>query len=150
LLLEASKALKLDNDTLTARIAKKMIDHTLAKGFDKDFMGIFDGGYYVNPDSIIIIMNTKAWWAQAEAMNALFLFSRLYPENPQYKLAALKMWYYIKNYLIDYERGDWYREGLDISPRSKNEMKASAWKCNYHSSRSLMNCLELLNSKTIK
>ena len=147
LLLEASNALGLKHDTLTQKVAKRLVDHTIAKGFDKDFMGLFDGGYYINPDSIIIIMKSKTWWAQAEALNALVLFSRMYPENKQYKIGYEKMWYYINNYLVDYENGDWYREGLDNSPQSRNDLKASAWKCNYHNSRSLINCQNLLNSK---
>jgi mannobiose 2-epimerase len=150
LIMEASKALGLEKDSITLKVAKKMVDHSLAKGFDKDYMGIFDGGYYITPDSIIIVMNAKAWWSQAEALNALLMFSKLYPENVQYKIAAFKMWQYIKNYLIDYDNGDWYREGLDNSPQSKKDLKASAWKCNYHTSRSLMNCLELLNCKKIE
>ena len=95
-------------------------------------------------------MNTKEWWAQAEALNALLLFSKMYPENKQYKYAAFRMWYYIKNYLIDYKNGDWYKSGLDNSPRSINDMKADAWKCNYHTSRSLINCLELLENENVK
>ena len=150
LLIEASKALGLKDDTITERVSKKMVDHTLAKGFDKDFTGVFDGGYYISQDSMVIIMNTKEWWAQAEALNALLLFSKMYPENKQYKYAAFRMWYYIKNYLIDYKNGDWYKSGLDNSPRSINDMKADAWKCNYHTSRSLINCLELLENENVK
>ena len=144
LLLEASKALGLKNDTATQRIAKKMIAHSMAKGFDKDFMGIFDGGYYISDDSMEIVNKEKVWWEQAEALNALFLYSRLYPKNQEYKYAAYKMWYYIKNNVIDYEYGDWYWAGLDNSPKMKYYLKASDWKCNYHTSRALINCLELL------
>ena len=144
LLLEAARALGLNNDIVTEKVAKKLIDHSMAKGFDKDFTGIFDGGYYDSKDSMIIVNKEKVWWEQAEAMNALFLYSRLYPENVKYKYAAYRMWYYIKNYLIDYENGDWYWAGLDTSPEMKTYRKASAWKGNYHTGRALINILELL------
>ncbi len=144
LLLEASKALNLQNDTVTSKVAKKIIAHSMSKGFDIGYTGIFDGGNYNKNDSMIITSKTKVWWEQAEALNALFLYSRLYPDNKEYKYAAYRMWYYIKNYLIDYENGDWYYAGLDSSPYMKYNWKASEWKANYHICRSLINCLELL------
>lgn len=54
-------------------------------------------------------------------------------------------WDYIKIYLIDHEHGDWYAGGIDKEPGQKLAMKAQIWKCNYHNSRSLMNCLKRLD-----
>ena len=46
LMLEASDALEIKNDTTTLMIAKKMVDHALRCGWDKERGGLFDGGYY--------------------------------------------------------------------------------------------------------
>ena len=150
LLLETSKSLGLAHDTLTLKIAKRMVDHTLAQGFDKHYQGIFDGGYYFKGStSTTIVLKDKNWWSQAEGLNALLLFSKLYPNNPLYKQAFFQLWDYVKKNLIDYEHGDWYSSGLDSNPDVKLQPKASAWKCNYHTGRALMNCIDMLDGKDI-
>ncbi len=150
LLLETSKILGIPNDTLTLNVAKRLVDHTLAHGFDKQFSGIFDGGYYFKgSDSITIVLHDKNWWSQAEGLNTLLLFSKLYPKENIYKQAFYQLWDYVKKNLIDYEHGDWYISGLDSSPEAKNQPKASAWKCNYHTGRALMNCIDMLDGKDI-
>lgn len=82
LLLEASYALGKFELEKTMSIAKMMVDHTMANGFDPAYGGIYEQGYYFKEsDSITIIDNRKNWWAQAEGLNALWLFSELYPEE---------------------------------------------------------------------
>lgn len=110
LMLEASEILGLENDTITIRIAKKMVDHTIEFGWDSKNGGIFDGGYYFNlNDNPLIVKNTKEWWAQAEAMNTLLIFSILFPNDEMnYYKRFCEQWNYIKTYLIDYEYGGWY------------------------------------------
>ena len=148
LLIEAAHALGEEQETTQAK-ARKMIDYTIAHGFDKDFSGIFDGGYaFESPDKVEVVMKGKAWWSQAEALNALLLFSTLYPEETIYKDAFEKMWSYIKKNCIDFEYGDWYVEALDASPRAKTAPKAHAWKSNYHTSRTIMNCIDLLKKES--
>jgi len=150
LLLETSKTLGLKNDTLTMKIAKRMVDHTLVNGFDKNFAGIFDGGYYFKGrDSITIMMDTKNWWSQAEGLNALLLFSKLYPDEKIYKSAFYQLWDFVKKNFVDYEHGDWYSNSIDKSVETKNMPKASAWKCNYHTTRALMNCIDMLDGKNL-
>ena len=72
-MLEASEIAGLENDTLTLRKAKKMVDHSIENGWDKSVGGFYDAGYYFkNQDTVTIIRDTKNWWAQAEGMNSLF------------------------------------------------------------------------------
>lgn len=150
LLLETSKSLGLKHDTLTLKVAKRLIDHTLAQGFDTNYQGIFDGGYYFKgSDKTTVVMKDKNWWSQAEGLNALLLFSKLYPGEKNYKQAFYQLWDYVKKNLIDYEHGDWYISGLDSNPNAKSQPKATAWKCNYHTGRALMNCMDLLEGKDI-
>jgi mannobiose 2-epimerase len=145
LMLEASHALGLENDTKTLLVARKMLDHALANGWERGVGGFFDGGYYFNGNGrCTIIYETKNWWAQAEALNALLLFSRICPESA-YRSYFLKQWEYVKKFIIDHERGDWFEGGLDREPQFRTGPRSHIWKCTYHTSRALMNCIALLS-----
>jgi mannobiose 2-epimerase len=146
LMLEASEIAGLENDTLTLRKAKKMVDHSIENGWDKTVGGFYEAGYYFKgQDTVTIIKDTKNWWAQAEGLNSLLLMAELFPNDPHnYKSLFLKQWEYIDTYLIDHEHGDWYENGIDKEPAEKLGKKSHIWKGNYHTSRSLMNCMKRL------
>jgi len=147
LMLEASHVLGLEADAKTLMIAKRMVDHALANGWDDENGGFYYQGYYFdNLDSISIISEVKTWWVQAEGLNALLLMAKLFPEEKKYFVAFKKQWGYINKYLIDHEYGDWYIEGLDKSPDQRKAPKASIWKVNYHNMRAVMNCIKMLKS----
>jgi mannobiose 2-epimerase len=148
LMLEASEVLGLKNDTLTLRKAKKMVDHSIQNGWDKSVGGFYDAGYYFrNQDTVTIIKDSKNWWAQAEGLNSLLMMAELYPNDPiGYKSLFRKEWYYIDSYLIDHKHGDWSPGGVDKEPSDSLAMKSQIWKCNYHTSRSLMNCIKRIKT----
>lgn len=152
LMLEASEALGIKNDTVTLTVAKRMVDHGLENGWDKERGGLFDGGYYPSGQSrLIIVRNTKEWWCQVEALNSFLLMSELFPRDERdYFDKFCIQWEYCKMYLIDHEHGGWYWGGIDIVPQNKYVPKVSIWKCNYHTSRSLINCINRLKSSTRK
>jgi mannobiose 2-epimerase len=145
-MLEASEIAGFKDDTLTLKIAKKMVDHAIVHGWDNKVGGFYEAGYYFKgQDTVTIIKDTKNWWAQAEGMNSLLLMAELFPNDPQnYKSLFLKEWQYIHTYLIDHEHGDWYPNGIDKEPEEKMAMKSHIWKGNYHTSRSMMNCMKRL------
>jgi len=148
LMLEASHVLELESETKTLETAKKMVDHSLAKGWDSENGGLYDEGYYFDDtDSISIIDEAKEWWVQAEALNSLLLMAELFPDEKKYYQAFIKQWEYINTYLIDHENGGWYSRGLDTNPEQINAPKASDWKVNYHNFRSLMNCIKMLRGE---
>jgi mannobiose 2-epimerase len=150
LMLEASAALGMKNDTTTLKIGKKMIDHALRNGWDKERGGLYDGGYYLpGKDHPVIVINTKEWWPQVEALNAFLMMAEMFPQDEQrYYEKFCKQWSYCKQYLIDYEHGGWYLGGVDIVQRMKYSPKGSIWKCNYHTSRGLINCINMLKSQS--
>jgi mannobiose 2-epimerase len=153
LLLEASNVLGIKNDTVTLRVAKKMVDHSYKNGWDKEYGGLYDGGYYFSQtQGITIIRETKEWWSQAEAMNSFLMMSELFPgEKLHYYEKFCYQWSYIKKYLIDPKYGGWYWGGIDKVPGNIHAPKGSIWKCNYHTSRALINCLKRLrNNDKIK
>lgn len=144
LMLEASHVLGLENDTRTLAVARKMLDHALVSGWDGELGGFYDAGYYFNgEDRCTIIHPAKNWWAQAEALNAFLLFSKIFPDSV-YESFFLKEWDYASRYIIDWERGDWFEGGLDKEPHYRNGPKSHIWKCTYHTVRALTNCITML------
>ena len=81
----------------------------------------------------------KVWWAQAEALNALLVMDRLYPDDPrQYRKLFERHWAYVKSNCIDAENGEWYPDALDAGGNPKAN-KASEWKAGYHAGRAMLN-----------
>jgi mannobiose 2-epimerase len=149
LMLEASHALGLKNDTKTLTVARRMVDHSLKNGWDNELGGFYDEGYYFKGDpKISIIKDSKNWWAQAEGMNTLLLMADKFPNDKMnYYDHFKKEWNYIQTYLIDHVNGDWYEEGLDNEPERKTALKGHIWKGTYHHYRALSNCIERLRGK---
>ncbi len=148
LLLEASEAIGIVNDIKTHRISKKMTDHTIINGWDDELGATFDAGYYFEDQDEICILNKHTqWWVATESFHTMLIMSELYPDDPMdYYDKFTITWNYCKNYLIDGENGGWYRAGLNEVPESANEDKGGIWKGNYHSARSLINCINILRN----
>ena len=148
LMQEASEALGLTDDKATLAIGKKMVDHALVNGWDEKLGGFYDEGYYFrDKPGCTIINRSKNWWAQAEGLNTLLIFSKIYPNDPmRYKDRFIRLWQYVQTYMIDHEHGDWYEEGLDNEPQRRTALKAHIWKGTYHNFRSLSNCITRLKA----
>ncbi len=143
LMLEATEALGNHHDGVTMDVGKRMVDHALQNGWDDTLGGFYDEGYYFkNKPYITITVQSKNWWAQAEGLNTLLLFSYLYPNDKMhYYDHFTKLWQYVQMYLIDHQHGDWYEEGLDKEPARLTALKAHIWKASYHNFRALSNCI---------
>ena len=148
LMLEASHALGLKNDSKTMTVAKRMVDHALRNGWDKQVGGFYDEGYYIKgSDTISIIRDSKNWWAQAEGLNTLLLMADHFPNDQMHYFDKFKqLWKYAQTYLIDHQYGDWYEGGLDKEPEKKTALKGHIWKGNYHQFRAMMNCMARLRN----
>jgi cellobiose epimerase len=143
LLLEASHIAGLPHDEKTAEITKKMVDHSLATGWDEKVGGFYNEGYYLKEKSgITIIDDSKNWWSQAEGLNTLLIMADLYPNDKhQYFEKFKKLWNYIQTYQLDHENGDMFEWGTDKDPDKKKGFKGHLWKGNYHQLRALTNVL---------
>jgi len=107
LMLEASYALGIENDARTLSIAKRILEHAILNGWDEQYGGFYEGGYYLEgSDQCTIVKNTKTWWSQAEALNALLIFSCIFPHDTNYHELFEKQWEYIDKYLLDHENSD--------------------------------------------
>jgi mannobiose 2-epimerase len=144
LLLEAAHALGLEHDAGTMEIAKRMVDHSLAHGWDAETGGFFYMGK-LRDGKEEIISKDKAFWVEVEGLNALLLMHTLHPDDEtDYYGKFLATWDYIDNYLIDKEYGGWYSNGLDQSPDSQDQLKSHGWKTTYHNTRGMVHCIEML------
>lgn len=146
LMQEASEALGGFELAKTMAVGKRMVDHALNNGWDKQLGGFYDEGYYFKDSAAITIINeSKNWWSQAEGLNTLLIFADTYPvDGMHYEACFEKLWAYVQTYLIDHVHGDWYEEGLDTEPQRKTALKAHIWKGTYHNFRALSNCIERL------
>ncbi|HQT92408.1 MAG TPA: AGE family epimerase/isomerase [Candidatus Kryptobacter bacterium] len=149
LLLETSKALGFKNDTTTLRIAKWMDDYALENGWDEELGGIYDGGYiFQGEKKVTIIMPTKQWWSEIEALNSFLMMSEIYPHDKMnYYMKFCEQWNYIKNYVLDHRYGGWYWGGIDKAAQNERGPKATIWKVDYHTTRGLINCILRLEGK---
>ena len=148
LMMEASQGLGLRDDTTTLRVAKKKVDFALQHGWDPEHGGLFDGGdTRITGGHVAILRDTKEWWAQAEALNTFLMMSMLYPlDTLKYYARFADQWTYCKDYLLDGEHGGWYWGGLDKAPANRRAPKGSIWKADYHTSRSMVNCIRRLRN----
>ena len=145
LLLAASHALGIPNDTRTLAVAKRLIDHALLYGWDPEVGGFYDAGYeFDGSDECTIIDRAKTWWGQAEALTVLLVLALIDPGTAAYRRSFDRQWEYIECYLHDRHNGDWFEGGLDQDPHLRTGPKGDMWKCPYHQAKALMTCIALL------
>ena len=140
LLLETADALGHSGDAKTERVARSLVDHALAYGWDDDY-----GGFYREGTSFGRAEDTtKEWWEQVEGLNALLLMHETYGrETNVYWAAYLKQWKFLEERQTDREQHGLFESvKRDGTPVTFN--KAQMWKGAYHDSRAFMNVSERL------
>jgi mannobiose 2-epimerase len=84
--------------------------------------------------------NELEWWVQAEAVVGYLNVYMLTGEQ-KYLEKACKIKSFIKAFIVDREKGEWFfritREGIPV----RTYEKAGFWKCPYHNARA---CLEIV------
>ena len=135
LLLDAAN--QLDDGDLTNRLKQSAVavaDRFLAEGIDGE-------GAVMNEKTGSGKLDTdRHWWPQVEALVGL-KYAYEITSDEKYVQASLRIWSFVKEYLLDKEHGEWYfrvdRSGIPYS----EEDKVSMWKAPYHTSRAciLMN-----------
>ena len=140
LMLEAEEVLGRGHDPKTEHMAKLLVDHALANGWDEAYGGFYqDGSTFGKPESRL-----KEWWVQMEGLNALLLMHDKYGRQTDlYFKAFQQQWRFIQTYQIDHQYGGVYEMvGPDGSPVNAN--KGRIWKAAYHDGRALLNVSERL------
>lgn len=113
----------------------QLVAKASAKGLNADGSMIHEANLdtgYVDDD--------RHWWVQAEnVVGWLNLYQHFGGDDALLK--ALRGWDYIKQNLIDYERGEWFWSRHSDGTLNIDDDKAGFWKCPYHNSRM---CLEII------
>ena len=135
------EAIAREDDTLIPP-ALKMIDYSLARGWDEEHGGLL---YFVDVDGkppTQLEWDMKLWWPHAEALYALLLAYRLSGED-RYATWFERMHDWTFARFPDPEYGGWYgylrRDGSVSTP-----LKGGMWKGFFHTPRSLWLCWRLL------
>lgn len=135
LMLETDELLHGRASPATERMARMLVDHALAYGWDAKNGGFFrEGTTFGKPEDTM-----KEWWIQVEGLNALLLMHQRYgTETPIYWQRFLQQWQFIRNHTIDSEHhGLWNLTTAEGKPVVLD--KGSIWKAAYHDGRAFWN-----------
>lgn len=135
LMLETDELLHTHASEKTERMARMLVDHALAYGWDKTNGGFFETGPTFGPAED----TKKEWWVQCEGLNALLLMHQRYgKQNSIYFQRFIEQWAFIKNHTIDSRNhGLIYLTAADGKPLTQD--KGSIWKGGYHDGRAFWN-----------
>jgi mannobiose 2-epimerase len=141
LMLESEDVLGRTHDPRTVRMARQLVDHSLAYGWDESYGGFYgDGITFGKPED-----KGKEWWVEMEGLNALLLMHQEYGHQTDvYFKAFQKQWRFIQNCQVDAQyHGVYTLVGEDGTPIHAG--KGSIWKGAYHDGRALLNVTERLH-----
>ena len=130
-----------NDDSMIPR-ALKMIDYSLARGWDDEYGGLL---YFVDVDGkppTRLEWDMKLWWPHAEALYALLLAYRLSGDEA-YALWFERMQAWTFARFPDPEYGGWYGY-LRRDGSLSTSLKGGMWKGFFHTSRALWLCWKLL------
>jgi mannobiose 2-epimerase len=135
LLLEADELLHHQASETTERMARKLVDHALAYGWDASNGGFFQDGTTMGRSESPL----KEWWVQAEGLNALLMMHDRYgKQDPIYFQRFVQQWDFMKNHTIDRRYHGLYNlTKADGTPITQE--KGSIWKGGYHDGRAFWN-----------
>lgn len=141
LMLETDEVLRHKTDPKTERLARMLVDHALAYGWDREYGGFFrEGTTFGKPEDTL-----KEWWVQVEGLNALLMMHEKYGKQTDiYFRRFLQQWQFIKNHQIDAQYHGLYElTKADGTPISQD--KGQIWKAAYHDGRAFLNVSERLH-----
>ena len=140
LMLETDELLHNTARPATERMARLLVNHALAYGWDAKNGGLFrEGTTFGKPED-----TAKEWWVQVECLNALLLMHERYGKQDRlYFQRFLEQWRFIQRHTIDAQyRGLFNLTSAEGEPLTED--KGSIWKAAYHDSRAFWNVSERL------
>ena len=141
LMIETDELLHQKSSPETDRMARKLVDHALAYGWDQK-----NGGFYREGTTFGKAEDTaKEWWIEMEGLNALLLMHERYGRtDPIYFERFVEQWNFIRQHTIDqHAHGDFNLTTADGKPLTQD--KGSNWKAAYHDGRAFWNVRERLH-----
>jgi mannobiose 2-epimerase len=147
LLLEAEEVLgALQHDRKTERMAKMLVDHALAYGWDETYGGFYREGTTAGPPEDL----RKEWWVQLEGLNAVLLMHEKYGSTTGvYFKAFQQQWQFIKDRQVDHEFGGLY-DTVERDGTVHDYTKGRIWKEGYHEGRALLNVIARLKKLALR
>ncbi len=135
LMLEAEQVLGENRDPKTEGMARMLVDHALAYGWDETYGGFYrDGTTMGRPEDL-----RKEWWVQMEGLNALLLLHEKYGNMTDAYFRAFQLqWQFIRDRQVDHELGGIY-DTVERDGATPDRTKARIWKEAYHDGRALLN-----------
>lgn len=118
-------------------LTKKLVDYVLKHGFDNEMGGI----YYDGTHDGIVLRYDKEFWQNSELLIALLdLYERT--GLKKYIEAFFITWDFCKNFFINKKTGEWNQLVTKAGVVLIDEL--IVWRSAYHTSRSMMECIERL------
>jgi len=121
------------------RIASNKMADTILKNGTAD-----DGSIYNEIDQDNMLDDDRHWWPQTEGMVG-FLNAYQHTGDEIYVEAIMKLWDFIKKYLIHPELGEWYFRVNNKYEPAPDEEFAGPWKGPYHNGRMCMEVIRRVN-----
>lgn len=112
---------------------KKIIQKVTIEA-DRGFIGPYGGMIHELNAKTGEIDAHREWWPQCEAIiGYVNAFQRFGDE--EYLVKAGEVWTFVKNHIIDHEKGEWFYGIHDDGTPMYEKDKVGFWKCPYHNSR---------------
>ena len=106
----------------------------------------FDGHSLANECDRGVVNQNRIWWVQAETVVGFLNGYQKSPGHSEYRDAALAVWEFIKEYVVDKRSGsEWYWEVKQDGSAIEGRPIVEPWKCPYHNGRM---CLEVIKRLT--
>lgn len=129
LLCEAAEVL---NDPQLAQRVKDVALELAQSVYDKGLD--VDGALLYEAEAGDIVDDDKHWWTQTEAVVG-FVNAYQLSGNESFLIAALNVWKFINEKMIDKENGEWFWKVSRAGVPAGDLPKLSQWKCPYHNGR---------------
>ncbi len=125
--------------------AANIMLHTLERGWDKRYGGIYYFMDVLEKPQIALESNMKLWWVHCEALIACLMALR-YTDNSKFKDWFDKIHTWTWAHFPDAEAGEWFGY-LDRQGIPTNYLKGGKWKTFFHLPRALLQCSQLLRQE---
>lgn len=106
----------------------------------------FDGHSLANECDRGVVNENRIWWVQAETVVGFLNGYEKTPEHSEYRDAALAVWEFIKEHVVDQRSGsEWFWEVRADGTPIEGRPIVEPWKCPYHNGRM---CIEVMKRIT--
>ena len=130
------------------KIALRMIDWSLDRGWDKKYGGIFYFLDYKNLPLLQLEWSMKLWWSHTEALYALVLAWSLTKDIKYWKqFEKIHEWTF--SHFQDKKYGEWFGY-LDRQGNKTHSLKGGAYKGCFHVPRFLLYSIKLLEKEKVE